>query len=292
VTAQDALACAFEVQRSYLFGIAYRLLGSIGDAEDAVQEAFLRWIADPRADVRSPRAYLSSVVVRLCIDQLRSARARREVYVGPWLPEPLVTTGRPDLTDSVVLRESLSIACLYMLERLSPLERAVFVLREVFDYDYAEIAPMVEKNVANCRQAFHRARQRLSQEESRFTATYEQQERVTQQFVRTASTGDVQQLVALLSEDAVTISDGGGKAAAALRPVIGADHVARGFLGTARKLAMDRVWMAEVNGQPAVLGSREGRLLGVIVLDVTNDGRVRRLYAISNPDKLAAVVVG
>src|SRR6185437_13491925 len=148
--------------------IAYRLLGSVSDAEDVLQEAFLRWDGAHPDEIQSVRAYLATVVVRLCMDQLRSARARREVYVGQWLPEPLLTSGRSDLTDGVVMRESLSFAFLLMLERLSPLERAVFVLREVFDYDYAEIAPIVGKTDANCRQAFHRARQRLADHETRF----------------------------------------------------------------------------------------------------------------------------
>src|SRR5215216_5608641 len=149
---RDGAATAFEEQRSYLLSIAYRMLGSVGDAEDTVQDAFLRWQREPRCAVESPRAYLATIVVRLCMDQLRSARARREVYVGPWLPEPLVTSDRSDLTDSVVLRESLSFAFLLLLEALSPLERAVFVLREVFDYDYTDIAVMVDKSAANCRQ--------------------------------------------------------------------------------------------------------------------------------------------
>jgi RNA polymerase sigma-70 factor (ECF subfamily) len=184
---QDDRIEAFQQQRDYLFSIAYRLLGSVSDTEDILQEAFLRWDRARQEDVRSPRAFLSTVVVRLCMDELRSAHARREVYVGPWLPEPLVTTGRSDLTDSLVLRESLSFAFLLMLEKLSPLERAVFVLREVFDYDYAEIAPTVGKSEANCRQAFHRARQRLGGDESRFESTSEHREQLTEQFLRAAT---------------------------------------------------------------------------------------------------------
>src|ERR671933_1278623 len=193
----------FEAQRSYLFSIAYRLLGSVGDAEDVVQEAFVRWQRDAEREVRSVQAYLATIVVRLCLDELRSARARREVYVGRWLPEPLLTSGRDDLTDSLVLRESLSFAFLLMLESLSPLERAVFVLREVFDYDYAEIAAMVDRSEANCRQVFHRARQRLAERQTRFESSQEQREEVTQQFMRAASTGDVQGLLRLLAEDAL-----------------------------------------------------------------------------------------
>ena len=288
MVAHDEVATLFEAQRGYLFSIAYRLLGTVGDAEDAVQEAFVRWTLDDTRAVRSPRAYLATIVVRLCIDELRSARARREVYVGPWLPEPLITTGRTDLTETLILRESLSFAFLYLLERLSPLERAVFVLREVFDYDYAEIAEMVDRTSANCRQVFHRARQRLHEEQSRFAATPEQQERVTQQFLRASATGDVQQLVALLTEDVVSISDGGGKSFAALRPIVGPDRVARGILGTTTRLAPDQLWIEEVNGQPAIVAQRAGTLLGIVVLDVAGD-RVRGLYALANPDKLAAL---
>jgi RNA polymerase sigma-70 factor, ECF subfamily len=285
--AQDEAARVFEDHRGYLFSIAYRLLGAVGDAEDAVQDAYLRWVAERERDVRSPRAYLATIVVRLCIDELRSARARREVYVGPWLPEPLITTGRPDLTETTVLRESLSFAFLYMLERLSPIERAVFVLREVFDYDYAEIAEMVGKSTANCRQVFHRARQRLGEQESRFSASLEQQERVTQQFLRASSTGELQQLVALLTENVVSISDGGGKAPAALRPVVSPDRVVRGFLGNVSKAPPDAVWVEEVNGQPAIVGTRDGQPYGVVFLDLDAAGnRVRRIFAVANPDKL------
>lgn len=281
----------FEEQRSYLFAIAYRLLGSVGDAEDVVQEAFLRWKRDGErregGTVRSARAYLATIVVRLCMDQLRSARARREVYVGPWLPEPLLTSGHTDLTDSLVLRESLSFAFLLMLENLLPLERAVFVLREVFDYDYAEIAAMVGKSEANCRQVFHRARQHLAERRlnARFEATREQQEEVTREFLRAASTGEVQHLVRLLADDAVLVTDGGGKGFAALQPVRTADHVARGFLGALRRLPPDRVWIDEVNGQPALVAEREGRIFAVLLLEV-EEGVVQRLYSVVNPDKL------
>src|SRR5438132_6347850 len=255
---QDSTGSVFEEQRSYLFSIAYRLLGSVSDAEDVVQDAFLRWDRDPLPDLRSPRAYLATIVVRLCLDQLRSARAKREIYVGPWLPEPLVATGRTDLTDSLVLRESLSFAFLLMLETLTPLERAVFVLREVFDYDYPEIAATVEKSEANCRQVFHRARQRLAQRQSRFEATYERTEQVTQQFMRAAASGDGQDLLRVLAEDVVSIGDGGGKAASALRPIRTRENVSRGLLGNLRRAAPDSIWMEEVNGQPAIVASRGG----------------------------------
>jgi len=283
--AQDDRLDAFEEQRSYLFSIAYRLLGSVSDAEDVLQEAYLRWDrAQPEA-VQSVRAYLATVVVRLCMDQLRSARARREVYVGPWLPEPLVTSDRADLTDSLVLRESLSFAFLLMLEKLSPLERAVFVLREVFDYDYAEIAPLVGKSEANCRQSFHRARQRLGDEQSRFEPAREHLEQLTEQFLRAATAGDVQGLVDLLAEDVVSIGDGGGKAAAGLRPIYSRDRVSRGFIGNLTKMPPDNAWITEVNGQPAIVAMRGGKPYGVVLLEV-RDGRIHTLYSVVNPEKL------
>jgi len=288
---QDERVRAFEEQRSYLFSIAYRLLGSVSDAEDVLQEAFLRWDRTPTADteIRSVRAFLATIVVRLCMDELRSARAKREVYVGPWLPEPLITTDRADLTDSLVLRESLSFAFLLMLEKLSPLERAVFVLREVFDYDYSDIAPIVSKTEANCRQAFHRARQRLSDEHTRFEPTREQQERLTEQFLLATTRGDVQGLMQLLAEDVVSVGDGGGKAAAALRPVVSRDRVIRGLFGNLQKMPPDRAWIEEVNGQPAIVTTRDGQPYAVVLLEV-RDGFIHTVYFVLNPDKLGSIL--
>jgi len=286
--ASDRVA-AFEAQRGYLFSVAYRLLGSVSDAEDVLQEAFLRWDRARPEEVRSMRAFLATIVVRLCMDELRSARARREVYVGPWLPEPLLTTDRSDLTETVVLRESLSFAFLLMLEKLSPVERAVFVLREVFDYDYAEIAPIVDKTASNCRQAFHRARQRLAGEESRFEATREHQEQLTEHFLRASNAGDVQGLLDLLAEDVVAIGDGGGKAFAGLRPIRSRDHVMRGFLGNLRKMPPDQAWIEEVNGQPAIVATRNGQPYGVVLLEI-RAGQVQTVYSVVNPDKLRSIL--
>jgi RNA polymerase sigma-70 factor (ECF subfamily) len=288
---RDTTGSVFEEQRRHLFSIAYRLLGTVSDAEDVVQDAFLRWKQDDRQpEIHSPRAYLTTIVVRLCMDQLRSARAKREVYVGPWLPEPLITTGQSDLTDTVVLRESLSFAFLLMLENLSPQERAVFVLREVFDYDYSEIARTVDKSEANCRQVFHRARQRLAERQSRFESNYDQTEQVTEQFMRATATGDVQELLRLLAEDVVSVGDGGGKAAAGLRPVHSRENVSRGLLGNLRKSPPDRVWIEEVNGQPAIVASQGGRPYGVVLLEV-HAGQVQVLYSIVNPDKLRRIPI-
>jgi RNA polymerase sigma-70 factor (ECF subfamily) len=282
---QDDRVDVFQQQRNYLFSIAYRLLGSASDAEDVLQEAFLRWDRARPEDLNSPRAFLATIVVRLCMDELRSARARREVYVGPWLPEPLLTSGRSDLTESVVLRESLSFAFLLMLEKLSPLERAVFVLREVFDYDYAEIAPIVAKSDANCRQAFHRARGRLANQQSRFEASREQQEQLTEQFLRATGSGDVEGLLTLLAEDVVHVGDGGGKALSAVRPVVTRDHVVRGLLGNLQKMPVDRAWIDEVNGQPAILATRNGKPYAVLLLEF-REGVIQTIYTVVNPDKL------
>jgi RNA polymerase sigma-70 factor (ECF subfamily) len=282
---QDDRVGVFEQQRKYLFSIAYRMLGTVSDAEDVLQEAFLRWDGAQVAEVQSARAFLATVVVRLCMDQLRSARARREVYVGPWLPEPLLTGDRSDLTETVVLRESLSFAFLLMLEKLSPLERAVFVLREVFDYDYSEIAPIVDKSESNCRQAFHRARQHLASEETRFEPSREQQQRLTEEFLRAANSGDAAGLLHLLAADVTSIGDGGGKAAAGQRPVHSAQRVVRGFLGGLQKMPADRAWIEEVNGQPAIVAVRDGKPYGVVLLDI-REGRVQTLYSVVNPDKL------
>lgn len=275
----------FVQYRALLFSIAYRLLGSATDAEDIVQEAFIRWMQNDAHEARSPKAYLSTIVVRLCIDQLRSARERREVYVGPWLPEPIATGQRQELVDIPVLAESLSFAFLVLLENLAPLERVVFVLREVFDYDYAEIAAMVEKSEANCRQIFHRAQQRLEERRSRFAVSREQQQRVTQQFLSASTGGNMQGLLNLLTEEAVFTGDGGGRVRIGHR-VRGPNKVARGTLAGLRPLlSVMQARIEEINGQPAIVGYLDGRPYGVVLLDLEGE-RIRNIYAVLNPDKL------
>jgi len=264
------------------------MLGSATDAEDIVQEAFLRWLQESDEEkVQSPRAYLSTVVVRLCIDQLRSAKVQREIYVGPWLPEPIPTGQYQELSERAVLTESLSFAFLVMLESLGPLERAVFLLREVFDYDYAEIAAIVGKSEANCRQTLHRAHQHLGQHRPRFDVSHEQQERITYQFLRASVSGDMQGLLNLLADDIVFTGDSGGKAQAGLRPVHGADKVARGMLGGLSKWLPPRVQprVEEVNGQLAIVGYLDDYPYGVMILDIAGE-RVRGVYVVLNPDKL------
>jgi RNA polymerase sigma-70 factor (ECF subfamily) len=279
-------AQAFEQYRGQLFALAYRMLGSATDAEDIVQEAFVRWLQANEQDVQSPRAYLSTIVTRLCINQAESARARREVYVGSWLPEPILTGPGAEGSEKVMRDETLSFAFLVMLEQLGPLERAVFLLREVFEYDYPEIAAIVEKGEANCRQIFHRAHQHLaSQSQPRYVASREQQTRLTEQFLRASTSGDMQGLLNLLTDDIVLVGDGGGKAPSALKPVRGRDRVARGTTGGLRFFADLQVQIAEVNGQPALVGYRNGQPCGVLICDII-DGQIGRIYTVVNPDKL------
>ncbi len=251
------------------------------DAEDVVQEAYLRWQRAP--EVRSPRAYLSAVVTRLCIDQLRSARTQREQYVGPWLPEPLPTEPAP-------IDESLSMAFLVLLESLNPTERAVFLLREVFDYDYGEISYLVDKSEYNCRQIAHRARRSVAARRPRFESSPEQEERLMGSFLAACFGGDMEGLLALLSEDVTLWSDGGGKTRAALNPIHGADKVARFFSGILRKAPPGFVVRrASVNGRPGLIGYFEdGRPHSVTTFDIAK-GSIRAIRLVVNPEKLRAV---
>lgn len=281
----DSLA-AFHQHRGLLLSVAYRMLGSRADAEDMVQETFLRWQRASASEIRDPRAFLVTVITRLCINQSQSARVKREQYFGYWLPEPLLTgTGvEPPMPG---IDGSLSMAFLILLERLSPMERAIFLLREVFDYEYREIAAMVGESEANCRQVLRRARQHVTEDRPRFEASKERRERLLQQFLETTKQGDMQGLLALLSEDVVLYTDGGGKASAVPNPVYGADHVARFFLAAPGKLMPgDAVrCFAEINGQPGIVAFHEGKVYGVLTLDVA-DGRIRNIYIVRNPDKL------
>jgi len=285
-TALSERDATFEEHRGLLFGVAYRMLANIGEAEDAVQEAYLRYRA--AESIANPRAFLVTVVTRLCLDVLKSARAQRETYIGPWLPEPLISrAGAPPAPEDVVAEEdSVSLAFLVMLEELGPVERAVFLLREVFDYDYADIAQTVGKSEANCRQVFRRARERIAGRQHRFTASYAQRQALTVRFLQAANEGDMAGLMELLSADVIAYSDGGGRAPAATRPVLGADRVARFIAGIRKKEPVGSVELVDVNGWPGViLRTPKGHPGTVIVLDV-EDGRVTTLYSIRNPDKL------
>src|SRR5882672_11907640 len=222
--------------RGLLFSIAYRMLGSVADAEDILQEAFIRWQRASGAEIRSTRAFLVTIVSRLCINHLQSARVRREEYVGQWLPEPVVTESSADPFAISRVDESLSMAFLVLLERLTPVERAVFLLREVFDYEYSEIAQTVGKDEANCRQILRRARQHMAESRPRFKASPAQREQLLANFLQATDTGDLASLVALLSRDAVLHSDGGGKAPAIPNLIYGPDNVARAIIGSLKKL--------------------------------------------------------
>ena len=288
----------FEAHRPLLFSIAYRMLGSATEAEDIVQDAWLRARlsadvsaqADPASStpVRSPRAYLTTIVTRLCIDQLRSAERTRVEYPGPWLPEPLAGPNQ----ESAELASSLTMAFLVLLEQLTPTERAVFLLREVFEMDFDEIARIVGKSEANTRQILVRGRARLRSPQPRFAATRRESETIVARFRRAVATGDIQELMAVLDPDAQLVADGGGKVPSATRPIVGADRVARFLLGYASKLHYSEVDFTPVsiNGTPGLLLRHPLAGDGAYAFDIdfTAGGRIRAIYIVRNPDKLRA----
>ena len=268
----------YEALRPLAFAIAYRMLGSVAEAEDVVQEALLRL---HRAEaVEHPKAFVATVVTRLSIDQLRSARARRETYVGPWLPEPIVTESRPD-------DESVSMALLVTLERLNPVERAVFLLHDVFDYGYDEIAEIVGKSRENCRQLALRARRHVEARRPRFEPSREQREALAARFFEAIRDGDLDGLVSLLAEDAVATGDGGGKAAARKTPLHGGAKIARFMLGLMRLAERDayEFEFLEVNGRPGALIRQRGQVISALSLEMA-EGRVTEFLSVANPDKL------
>jgi RNA polymerase sigma-70 factor (ECF subfamily) len=276
----------FNEYQPLLFSIAYRMLGTVMDAEDIVQEVFLRWSRASQGEIEKPRAWLSAVTTRLCIDQLRSARVKREEYIGPWLPEPLMMESPPDPT---ILAESLSTGFLVLLENLNPVERAVYLLREVFDYEYAEITSIVEKSEANCRQLVSRAKKYLRERRPRFEPDPEEGQRLTQQFMQTVLDGDMNGLLDMLADDIVVYSDGGGKAFAAKIPVVGAEKVARFFFGIARNVPESFEYKrALVNNLPGMVLFVNGAPQSVWAF-FFDQGRLRNVYAVSNPDKLGNI---
>ncbi|MFW3171279.1 RNA polymerase sigma-70 factor [Geodermatophilus sp. CPCC 206100] len=277
----------FEELRPLLFSISYRLLGSVAEAEDAVQEAWLRYETTPTRP-RSPKAFLSAVVTRISIDVLRSARVRREQYVGEWLPEPLLTDPFQDPARSAELADSLSMAALLLLERLSPLERAVFVLREVFAYDFADVAAAVGRSEAACRQLLVRARDHMHSGGPRFEVDRQARDVLAARFFDAIRDGDVDGLRAVLAADVQLVGDAGGKAPALSRAVVGADKVARLLAAIFADLARVGATLerCEVNGQPgAILRDRKGRVAFTFVLDLLG-GQVQTVRSVGNPDKL------
>ncbi len=276
--------------RPLMFSIAYRMTGSISDGEDIVQEAFLRLTRVLRDGTRidSPRAYLATVTTRLAISHLRSARVRRESYVGAWLPEPLLADGEPGPAERAEMSDSLSMAFLVLLESLTPTERAVFLLHEVFGYDHKEIAGITGKSEANCRQVLARARHHVDDGKPRFDASREQRDEVARRFFAAAGGGDLAGLMELLAPDVVMVGDGGGKAWATARPTSGAERVARLLLGLSRRGPKmgARLEPAYVNGQPgAITYDPQDRIINVFTLDIA-DGLVQTVRSILNPDKL------
>jgi RNA polymerase sigma-70 factor (ECF subfamily) len=292
----------FEAHRDLLFALAYRMLGTITDTEDAVQDAWLRWSAAPRSDVADPRAYLARIVVNTALNRLRSVRARREAYIGPWLPEPLLTetvlteTG-PDPAERAELAESVSVAMLVVLESLTPEERAVFVLREVFGFSYTEIGASLGRPDATVRQIAHRAREHVEARRPRFDVDRNQQREVTRRFLDAATGGDIEGLMAVLAPNVTLLTDGGGKARAALRPITGAGKVARfiAAISTRPYMGMEissmSIEAAEINGSPGTLVTLGGQPVAVVTLTVA-DGRITAIQLLANPEKLSAIAAG
>jgi RNA polymerase sigma-70 factor (ECF subfamily) len=284
---------SFETYRTYLFSIAYRMLGSAMDAEDMVQETYLRYQAREPATIHSLKAYLTTILTRLCMDQLQLARRKRELYVGPWLPEPILTAETPEAADPekrVEMEESISLAFLVLLEQLQPFERAVFLLRESFGYEFAEIASTLAKSEAACRRSFSRAKQHLREHRPRFAASRETHRQLLNGYVQAVERGEMKALMSLLSEEVTLWADAGGKRKqAALRPIHGRDAVARFSVGTMRFLPEEyRMELAEVNGQPAVIIRAGGQVFSVVTIEVEAE-HIRAIYVIANPEKLAHV---
>ncbi|WP_373896855.1 RNA polymerase sigma factor SigJ [uncultured Massilia sp.] len=279
----------FQRLRPRLFGIAYRMLGIRADAEDIVQEAWLRWHHGGSADARTPEAWLVTVVTRLSIDRLRGAIAERERYVGSWLPEPLVEEAAASPESALEAAGDLSTAFLLMLERLAPEERAVFLLHQVFEFDYAEVAAMVGKTEAACRKMLQRARERVRAERPRFAVDREAHLELLGRFVRASRSGDPAQVQALLAPEATFTGDGGGKVTTVVRVVRGADRVARLVAGIQRKWGSQvRYDIVQVNGEPGLLTWRDG-VPDMITTFLVEDGRIAALYAVRNPDKLGSL---
>lgn len=284
---------AFEQARPQLFGLAYRMLGTVSEAEDVVQDAYVRWHAVAHDTIANPSAYLLRLTTRLCIDALKSARHRRTEYIGPWLPEPLIQDqhawqhGDPATLHD--LAEDLSMAFLLMLERLTPIERAVFLLHESFGLRYDEIAPLVGRSEAHCRQIARRARQHLATEHHRQQADPQQHDQLVHHFLLATRNGDMTGMLQLLAADVVLRSDGGGKASAATRPVRGATAVARFLLGITGKAQAElfQVRTPIINGRTGVISIYDGEVFNVVTFEIV-DGKIQQIFMIRNPDKLPA----
>jgi len=280
----------FDQYRGLLFSVAYRMLGSVADAEDMLQETFIRWQQSSEQNIESPRAFLVTVISRLCINHLQSARVQREQYFGEWLPEPIVTNTASDPFGILKIDESLSMAFLILLERLTPVERAVFLLREVFEYDYSEVARIVAQSEANCRQILHRARQHIEAMRPRFAVPECKRRDLFDRFLEAVGTGEMGGLIDLLAKDVVLHSDGGGKGVAVPNEVRGADRVARGILGGLQRLVPRNLVrrLGHINGSPGVINYLEGKPHSVLTLEI-RDGLIREIFVITNPEKLSHI---
>jgi RNA polymerase sigma-70 factor (TIGR02957 family) len=286
----------FAEHRGLVFSVAYRILGSATDAEDVVQEAWLRWSAEDRAEVTEPRGYLARIAANLAVDRLRAERARRETYYGPWLPEPILTEHDP--ASEAAAAESVSLAMMVVLETLSPLERAVFVLNEVFAFSHAEIAVALERSEAAVRQAAHRAREHVQARRPRFSPDPVSTQQAVERFFAAAAGGDINALMELLAPDVTVWSDGGGKVRASRAPVTGARKVAawlatwstRPYEGVSFEQMSFRI--TEINGTPGVLAVGPDRVLGILTVELDDAGRIAGIHAVTNPDKLVAVTEG
>ena len=289
MNAEDSIMLAtFDQYRGLLFSIAYRMLGGVADAEDILQEAFIRWQQSQREEIRSPRAFLVTIVSRLCVNYLQSARVQREEYVGQWLPEPIVTGAEGDPMGIIRIDESLSIAFLVLLERLSPMERAVFLLREVFEYQYSEIASVLGQTEANCRQILRRARQHVGAMHPRFRTQPKRRDDLMKSFLAAINTGEMEGLMSLLTEDVVLHSDGGGKGIAVPNLVRGIGNVARGIFGGLKRLVPEHLTrkLTYINGQPGLINYLDGVPHSVLTFDTKGD-QIRAIYVITNPEKLS-----
>jgi RNA polymerase sigma-70 factor (TIGR02957 family) len=293
---QTVSAEVFEAQRSRLVSVAYRMLGSLAEAEDVVQEAWLRWDRAERSEVADVRAFLVRVVTRLSIDRLRRLKARRESYVGPWLPEPLLVG--EDVAHDVELAESVSVALLVVLETLSPLERAVFVLREVFGYSHAEIGDIIGRNEATVRQLARRARDHVQEGRSRYDADQATRQRVTEQFLAACNNGDMNALMSVLAPGVTLYADSGGRVRAPRRPIVGADRVARFFLGIWNTPYTEwagvpeappvQIQLVQINDGPGLLATVGGNPITALTLDVT-DGIIQSINLFANPEKMTGL---
>jgi len=286
----------FSEYRKLLFAIAYRLLGSAADAEDVVQDAWFKWSGADRSLVSDPKAYLARIVSNLAVERLRSTRRQRETYVGPWLPEPILT--QPDAAEDVATAESVSLAMLVVLETLSPLERAVFVLKEVFDFSYPEIAEAVDRSEPAVRQAAHRARNHIQARRPRFETDRAKKRAVTERFFAASTGGDINELMDLLAPEVTLWTDGGGKVRQAMRPIVGAPNVARWLAGTVQRpyegveIADMTAEVVDINGGPGIVIRGAGRIIATLTVDLDADGRIETIHNIANPDKLHAIADG